>query len=140
MPNSSGVPSGDAPVYDNTLDAWAAPFVMATINTKNVHRTNALTGHGFGEGFTYDEMMLTGRGAEGEKRAKSLASASRWQMRLMGFAPTRALVRLFLPKPGQGPSKADREAGSFDVVFHGATPDGKVHKVSVKGDKDPGYG
>jgi len=134
-------PSGDEPVYDKTLDAWAAPFVMATINTKNVHRTNALTGQSFGEGFTYDEMMLTGRGEKGEKRAKSMAAASRLQMRLMGFAPTRALLRrLFLPKPGQGPSKADREAGSFDVVFHGATPDGVVHKVSVKGDKDPGYG
>ena len=133
-------PSGEAAAYDATLDAWAAPFVMATINTKNVHRTNALTGHSFGEGFIYDEMMLTGRGAAGEKRAKSMASAARQQSALMGFGPTRALVRLFLPKPGQGPSKADREAGCFDVVFHGATPDGKVHKVSVKGDKDPGYG
>jgi short subunit dehydrogenase-like uncharacterized protein len=133
-------PSGDEPAYDATLDAWAAPFVMATINAKTVHRTNALTGHSFGEGFTYDEMMLTGRGEKGEKRAKSVAAAARLQTALMGFAPTRALVRLFLPKPGQGPSKAEREAGSFDVVFHGATPDGKVHKVSVKGDKDPGYG
>ena len=30
------------PKYDKTIDSWVAPFIMAPINTKNVHRTNVL--------------------------------------------------------------------------------------------------
>jgi short subunit dehydrogenase-like uncharacterized protein len=134
-------PSGETPILDATLNSWAAPFVMATINTKNVHRTNALLGHAYGEAFTYDEMMLTGPGAAGEKRAKAAAGQSRMQAALMGFAPTRAVLRRFaLPKPGEGPTKAQREAGSFDVLFVGEIVGGKTVRASVKGDKDPGYG
>ena len=60
---------------------------------------------------------------------------------LIGFAPTRALIRRFvLPKPGQGPSKADRDAGHYDVLFIGETADGQTLRASVKGDLDPGYG
>jgi short subunit dehydrogenase-like uncharacterized protein len=60
---------------------------------------------------------------------------------LIGFAPTRALIRRFvLPKPGQGPSKAARDTGFYDILFIGETSDGRSLRVSVKGDKDPGYG
>jgi short subunit dehydrogenase-like uncharacterized protein len=44
------------------------------------------------------------------------------------------------PKPGEGPSKAEREAGFFDILFVGIAPDGRKVKVSVQGDRDPGYG
>eukprot|EP01041_Mallomonas_annulata_P021712 gene21712-41831_t len=36
-------PAGNKPEYDESLGSWATNFVMAPINTKNVHRTNALT-------------------------------------------------------------------------------------------------
>jgi short subunit dehydrogenase-like uncharacterized protein len=42
-------PAGARPIYDSDLGSWAAPFVMATINTKNVHRSNYLLGHSYGE-------------------------------------------------------------------------------------------
>ena len=35
-------PSGLLPHYEEEFGKWAAPFIMATINTKNVHRTNFL--------------------------------------------------------------------------------------------------
>ena len=134
-------PAGDAPLLDEAAGAWATPFVMASINTKNVHRTNFLLGHAFGADFIYDEMMLTGEGPRGEKRAKAAASFGRTQTMLLGFAPTRALLRQFaLPKPGQGPSKEDRETGSYDVLFIGETKDGRRLRASVKGERDPGYG
>jgi len=44
------------------------------------------------------------------------------------------------PKPGEGPSKEEREAGHYDAVFFAEYPDGKGAVLSVKGDKDPGYG
>jgi short subunit dehydrogenase-like uncharacterized protein len=95
----------------------------------------------YGRDFVYDEMMMTGSGPAGENRAKALARREAVQTALIGFAPTRALIRrVFLPKPGQGPSKAARDAGFYDILFIGETSDGRSLRVSVKGDKDPGYG
>jgi short subunit dehydrogenase-like uncharacterized protein len=33
-------PSGRKPMFDEVVGAWVAPFVMADINTRNVHRSN----------------------------------------------------------------------------------------------------
>jgi short subunit dehydrogenase-like uncharacterized protein len=133
-------PAGDKAVHDEAAGAWAAPFVMATINTKNVHRTNFLRGHAYGADFVYDEMMLMGDGEKGRKRAKGLAFGSSVTDVLLGFGPTRALIRQFaLPKPGQGPTKEQRETGMYDVLFVGELKDGRTLRASVKGDKDPGY-
>jgi short subunit dehydrogenase-like uncharacterized protein len=65
---------------------------------------------------------------------------SNMQNAMMNFGPTRAILRTFvLPKPGQGPTKEQRENGSYDVLFVGETADGRTLRASVKGDKDPGY-
>ncbi len=134
-------PDGDGAVNDADIPTWSAPFIMAAINTKNVHRTNALTNYAYGRNFTYDEMMATGEGEAGEKRAKAAVNQSKMQRLLLGFGPTRALLKQFaLPKPGQGPSKEERESGMYDVLFVGKTPDGRIIRTSVYGDKDPGYG
>ena len=114
---------------------------MAPVNTKNVHRTNALLGHPWGRDFVYDERMLTGDGTKGERRAKRLARTTRIQNVLLALAPTRALLRRFaLPKPGEGPSAQEREAGSYEVLFIGQSAAGQTLRVSVRGDRDPGYG
>lgn len=133
-------PPGDKAVYDDTVGAWATVFIMAGINTKNVHRTNFLLGHAFGRDFLYDEMQLTGAGQNGEKRAKSAEKMSGVMNAVLGNPILRAIARNFLPKPGQGPSLEQRESGFFDVVFVGDTADGKRLRASVKGDRDPGYG
>ena len=44
------------------------------------------------------------------------------------------------PKPGEGPSREERENGFYDLVFLGIGADGRKLAASVKGDKDPGYG
>jgi short subunit dehydrogenase-like uncharacterized protein len=114
---------------------------MATINTKNVHRTHALRGHPWGTGFVYDERMLTGDGAAGHRRARQMARIARLQTALLGFAPARALLRRFvLPKPGEGPSAHERETGRFELLFIGETGDGRSLSTTVTGDRDPGYG
>ena len=120
-------PAGNKPKYDEDLGSWAAPFIMAPINTKNVHRSNALMGHPYGEDFVYDEMMLTGPGEEGEQVAKFIATTD-----MLGGDDA--------PKPGEGPTKEERENGHYDAMFVGYAADGKKVVVSVKGDKDPGYG
>jgi len=119
-------PSGLAPIHDDELNSWSAPFVMATINTKNIHRSNFLMGHEYGDDFVYDEMMFTGPGEKGEAMAKAVAAD-----KSMANDPK---------KPGEGPSKEERESGFYDVLFVGSNAAGDSIMASVKGDKDPGYG
>ena len=123
-----GQPTGMVPMYEADLDKWAAPFVMAPINTKNVHRTNFLLGHPYGEDFQYDEMMLTSPGEAGKKMAEA---AVEMMKNPFGAKP---------PKPGEGPSKEERENGFYDVLFVADGPDGESLHLGVKGKYDPGYG
>lgn len=128
-PNGEGPPQphGNKPIEDQDIGSWAAPFVMAVINTKNIHRSNALMGHAYGEDFVYDEMMLTGPGEKGKAMAEQVAG-----MNSLGGKDG--------PKPGEGPSAEERVAGFYDVLFYGTAADGRVIKVGVTGDRDPGYG
>ena len=119
-------PSGMAPIFDEDLNSWSAPFVMATINTKNIHRSNLLLAHQYGEDFVYDEMMLTGPGDKGEAMAKMVAEDKSMENDPM--------------QPGEGPSKESRETGFYDVLFAGSNNNGNTLMASVQGDKDPGYG
>ena len=120
-------PNGDKPYYDEKLGSWATMFIMAAINTRNVHRSNELLGHMYGEAFKYDEMLLTGPGEQGEKLAQIVAK-------------DKSLASDDGPKPGEGPSKEERENGFYDVMFVAEDKDGKTHVTSVSGDLDPGYG
>ena len=120
-------PKGLLPEYDRTIDSWVAPFVMAAINTKNVHRTNFLLGARYGADFVYDEMVVAGLGEMGKAAAEALA-------KMNPFGGDKG------PKPGEGPSKEEREAGSYDVLFIGEMADGGRIDAVVTGDKDPGYG
>jgi short subunit dehydrogenase-like uncharacterized protein len=134
-------PEGESASYDERAQSWTGPFVMAPINTKNVHRTNALLGHPWGRDFVYDERMLTGDGAKGEARARRLVRLARVQNLLLAMPPTRALLRRFvLPKPGEGPDAQARENGRYELVFIGETTDGALLRAYVVGDRDPGYG
>lgn len=120
-------PSGNKPMVDEALGLWVAPFVMAAINTRNVHRSNFLLGHAWGQDLVYDEMMVTGAGAKGEAMAQAVAA-------------DRSLGGEGGPKPGEGPSREERENGFYDLLFLGQDAAGHSLRVGVKGDRDPGYG
>ncbi len=119
-------PSGNIPRYDNELSSWSAPFVMAPINTKNIHRSNFLLNHLYGKDFRYDEMLLTGDGEHGKVAAEFVARDD-------------SLAKSQL-QPGDGPSKEERENGNYDLLFLGQNCEGNLMMASVQGDKDPGYG
>ena len=113
------------PIYDDKLETWVAPFFMAPINTKNVHRSNALMDHLYGKDFCYNEMWIQGPGEEGKAAAEFVGS-----MNPLADAPA----------PGEGPSKESRENGNYDVLFCADLSDGSSLHASVSGDMDPGYG
>ena len=117
-------PADNKPIFDDKLDTWVASFFMAPINTKNVHRSNALMNHMYGKDFCYNEMWVMGPGDDGKAAADFISSSNPLSN---------------APKPGEGPSRESRENGNYDILFCGDINDESVH-VSVVGDMDPGYG
>lgn len=127
--------------YDPDFQAWTAPFVMAAINTRVVHRSNALSGKAYGSDFRYDEAVLVGKGLKGRATGWGVVGAMGGFMLGASMAPTRWLLERFVvPKPGQGPSLESREKGFYDLRFFGETEDGETLRGKVTGDRDPGYG
>lgn len=120
-------PSGLVPEYDRAEGVWAVPFVMATINTKNVHRSNQLLGHAWGEDLVYDEMQFTTLGEAAHAAAEAIA-------KMNPFAGDKL-------EPGDGPSKEERETGFYEILFTAEGHKGEPPlKLAVTGDRDPGYG
>ena len=119
-------PRDNKPYHDDVTNEWVAPFFMAAINTKNVHRSNQMLNHPYGEDFLYDEMFSAGPGEEGEKKAQAIAM----------YNP---MLGDNVPKPGEGPSKESRDSGSYDMLFTGVDNSEIKINVSVKGEGDPGY-
>jgi len=126
--------------YDKDFDVWLAPFVMGAINTRVVHRSNALQNARYGQEFTYDEAMMTGKGAKGRLTAYGITAALGAFFTASAIKPTRWVVEKLVPKPGEGPSPEDQENGFYDLRFVGRTTDGKTIITKVTGDRDPGYG
>ena len=127
--------------YDNEFSSWIAPFVMAAVNVRIVHRSNALSGNSYGDDFTYQEASLFGDDKKGEERAKRNAKRMKWFNFAIIFPLTRWVLESFiLPKPGEGPTPSEQLKGSFDLRFLGKTSNGDSIKVQVTGDRDPGYG
>lgn len=122
-------PNGDVVKFDEDLNSWASPFIMAAINTKTVHRSSFLLDHAYGKDFLYDEMTMTGPGEDGEELARQMADPSAMLNPEGG-----------MPQPGEGPSLEEREAGHFTIAYHGKNTDGQSGVVRVTGFQDPGYG
>lgn len=129
------------PEYDDEHKRWLAPFVMASINTRIVHRSNQLLGYEYGRDFKYDEAMWMKDGVKGKLSSYAMSAG------LLGFAtammikPSRELLsKHVLPKSGSGPSKEEQENGYFDIRLFGQTANNDTIHTKVTGDKDPGYG
>ena len=133
-------PSLKSAEFDKNFNAWLAPFVMGAINTRVVHRSNALQGARYGKEFTYDEAIMTGKGTKGRLTAYGMVGALGAFFTASAIKPTRWVVEKLVPKPGEGPSPDDQEKGFYDLRFVGKTTDGKTMITKVTGDRDPGYG
>jgi len=125
--------------YDTDFKSWIAPFVMAAVNTRIVHRTNALSKQAYGADFRYDEAVLRGDGFKGRAAATSMGAGLRAFMAAAAVPPTRWVLERFLPGPGEGPSPEEQRNGFFDIRIFGRT-EGHTLQVKVTGDRDPGYG
>jgi len=128
-----------APSYDADLDTWLAPFVMASINTRVVRRSNALQGWAYGRSLRYREAMGMGSGTAGRVKAAALAAGVGALVAGLSAGPTRRLLDRVLPAPGEGPSDQAREQGFFKIDVHTRTTTGARYVCHVAAQGDPGY-
>lgn len=131
--------------YSEELGQWTGPFVMASVNTRVVRRSNALLGYPWGQDFLYSEVSVLGRGVKGMVSAAGMSAglgAFLVATRVPGVR--QVLEKRVLPAPGEGPSAEQRERGLFEVRLIGEGASKKTGrpvrlegKVAAKG--DPGY-
>ena len=145
-PTGPRQPRTNGAMFDPDFNSWTTPFIMAGINTRIVHRSNALLAQRYGNDFRYSEAVLTGNGLKGRLTATGTSFGLGAFMLASAIGPTRALLERFvLPKPGEGPSPEAQRKGFFDLRFFGSmesrTAD-PTHTLrgKVTGDRDPGYG
>lgn len=127
--------------YDADVHSWVGPFIMAAVNTRIVHRTNALMNYPWGSDFKYDEALTTGPGLKGRLRALALSGMMGAFIAGGAFRPTRDLLKkTLLPRAGSGPSPEKRKKGFYKLHLIGKDWDGHEMRMTLTGDRDPGYG
>ncbi|MDP3234413.1 MAG: saccharopine dehydrogenase NADP-binding domain-containing protein [Myxococcales bacterium] len=126
--------------YDDFLGTWTAPFVMASVNTRVVRRSNALLGYPYGRELDYREVTALRGGVKGLAFGAAMTAGMGALVASQLFPPTKKLVQRLLPSPGEGPDKAVRDAGSFRFRIEAETVEGQRVHAKVVGTSDPGYG
>ncbi|OUM45180.1 saccharopine dehydrogenase family protein [Arthrobacter sedimenti] len=118
---------------------WTAPFIMASVNTRIVRRSNALQGWAYGRSLRYGEVMGMGRGPAGALIAGATALGLRVFGAALALPPTRKLLDRVLPSPGAGPSETARRSGWFHSQVTASTESGRRYRAVAAGPGDPGY-
>ena len=127
-------------VFDKASQSWIGPFIMASINTKVVRRSNALSRYKYGKKFKYDEATIFGKGFSG--RIKGILNTITFGLIISakhGSLLKKSFDFLF-PNPGEGPSMKRIEKGFYNLRFYITLEDGSSAFAKVTGDMDPGYG
>lgn len=139
--NGPDKPDQTSARYDSHLKKWTAPFVMASINTRIVRRSNALMNFKYGKEFSYKETQVTGRGIKAKLSARTMSMGVKalWFMASKD-ASLAFLKKFILPKQGQGPKVDPEDPGFYVLKLEGTAADGSTLTAMVKGDSDPGYG
>ena len=127
------------PIRDEELGGWLAPFVMGTVNTRVVRRSNALQGYAYGRALRYRELMLTGSLPLGPVKAAGVSAVLGGLIAGLSIKPTRAILDRVLPDPGEGPDEKARDRGFFKIDTHARTSTGELLVCRITAPGDPGY-
>jgi len=124
------------PRKDKDMNQYASLSMMESINTRVARRSAFLNSQLYGNNPMIREVSVS----------KSLLTSWLFIAGLMiflvlaRFSLTRGLLKKFLPKPGEGPTKQQREKGFFNCTVIGYdTSKSKKVVGKVKGSGDPGY-
>lgn len=120
-------------------DGKAGPFLMASCNTRVVRRSNSLLEHAYGSRLRYSEYQYMGQGLTGRRNIVKLMAGLAVLSFTMARPQTRKFFSRWLPEPGEGPSKDERENGFFSTTTYGTTSTGQKFHTSTSLKADPGY-
>ncbi len=124
------------PRFDLDFKTWLAPFFMGPVNTRVVRRSAALLA--YGENFHYQEYLRMGASPVGAMAAATLSTGMQASQLAMRWSPVRRLAARFAPKPGEGPSVAAMDGGSYRADMVGRSADGRQLRARVADRGDPG--
>jgi short subunit dehydrogenase-like uncharacterized protein len=127
------------PFFDERVDTWVGPFVMAVVNTRAVRRSAALwaeRGAPYGAAFTYQEYA---RFDQPLAAAKAIVTTAVLGLVDAGMRTSlgRELFTAIL-KPGAGPSVETMDKGSFSTDFVATGEDGRTMRATIAHRGDPG--
>lgn len=120
-------------------DGKGGPFIMASSNTRVVRRSNALLGHSYGPRLRYSEYVYMGTGFAGKKNTWSMMAGLAALVFTLTRPKTRKFFSRWIPEPGEGPTKEQRENGFFSTTTYGKTSDGQTFSATTGLKADPGY-
>jgi short subunit dehydrogenase-like uncharacterized protein len=116
--------------YDANLQVWVTGFLMGSINTRVVRRTQALSGvH-----FDYQEYTKFAK----PSAARMAVMGAKIFESIGGSAFGRGIIKRLAPKPGEGPSEKVMNDGFFECEFIGNAKSGGRVRGILKGQGDPG--
>eukprot|EP00927_Polykrikos_kofoidii_P073237 TRINITY_DN69299_c0_g1_i1.p1 TRINITY_DN69299_c0_g1~~TRINITY_DN69299_c0_g1_i1.p1 ORF type:complete len:455 (+),score=76.85 TRINITY_DN69299_c0_g1_i1:64-1365(+) len=117
--------------FDEDLQAWLGPFMMAGINTRVVRRSSMLLG--YGPNYNYREVMICPN-EKAAKKAEKEASPNK--------VPPAVIEKMIeagrLPKPGQGPSPEVRAKSRFLSAVIATAENGESIACTLSG-HEAGY-
>ena len=116
--------------YDTDVQAWVTPFLMGSINTRVVRRTQAL----FGQSFDYQEYARF----DSPSVARMASFGGRVFAFILGSELARWIVKPLLPKPGEGPSEKAMNEGSVECEFIGTAKSGVQVRAVLRALGDAG--
>ncbi|MEE3064629.1 MAG: trans-acting enoyl reductase family protein [Actinomycetota bacterium] len=121
---------------------WTAGFLMSSINTRIVRRSNALLDWAYGRRFRYTEHMSLGSSPLAPVASAVMAGIGNASFELgsryMRLLPG-ALVDRITPKPGTGPSAKARDRGYYRLETYTTTTSGARYVARMQQRGDPGY-
>ena len=102
-------------LYDKVEECWESPYVMQSIDTRIVNRSNALSGWKYGRNVIYREFQ-----GVSNVFAAMLATMLFPIVGLLLYIPfTRSWIKTLVPQPGQGPSQYLLDNGYFKAALWG---------------------
>jgi short subunit dehydrogenase-like uncharacterized protein len=121
---------------------WTAGFLMSSINTRIVRRSNALLDWQYGRRFRYSEHMSLGSSPLAPVASAVMAAVGNASIELgsryFRLIPDPVLDRL-TPKPGTGPSARVRDRGYYRLETYTTTSSGARYVARMEQQGDPGY-
>jgi short subunit dehydrogenase-like uncharacterized protein len=116
--------------FDPDSNRWVSSFVMGSINTRVVRRSQAL----LGTQFDYQEYSSFKK----PSAARMASIGGRLFESILGSGVGRRLLRPLLPRAGDGPSEKVMDGGFFETTFIARAKNGARVRGVLRGQGDPG--